>query len=739
MVSRAPDISERTIIDLSGRTNTYYDPTGNAFDCAIAGMPFIMAVTDNTPYKRQTAEFRSQRVDQLRDPGEHTLSGSGYWIRSQSSFHYGDGALFSEPLEGNMDEVKFRFRDSYGVNPWTPGELSLMKKTTLVQAMRGKCMVGSGTSSSENVLFAIDLEAPVATTTSASAATGATTISVASTSGFTVGWAIHDNASMPSTSTVTAIGTGTVTFTPALTGALTSGAPITTAPVTAMYKISTSSVSTSFANWSQFNYEQVVSATTDGRHAYHASNNHLWDIDLTTGTVHEAYYFDTTLASNVTLKYVKSRVICGVTYTDGTTAVYELTFPNKGSGAAIKMSLQTPINGSTVMPNGFVWTGITEARNAIYIGGYSGELSTIYKLQVGSDGSLGTIVTTAVLPRSEICNTLFGYLGTYVMIGTSKGVRVATSDTNGDITYGPLTYVNSNGVLGFEARDSFVWVTSTNGINTNSGTYRIDLATPLTLSGYATPVATGNYAKAADAFANAVTGTVRTVRIYDGQRVAFAVDGSGIWVEHKTDLVEEGQIRFPRIRFDTLENKAWKRFRVRTPRNLAGEIDIYSIGETSDTLLTSIAEDSYASEYDYDLVSVLPDVSQDASFKLKMFRNSTDATTGAVVYGTSVKALPTPTRARVIQIPIFIYDKETDKNGNIVGYEGYARQRLANLEEIEAQGKTVIFQDFNASNDAGGAPVEVAIEQITFTRSTPASRRYTGYGGIAQIIARTIV
>ncbi len=37
---------------------------------AIGSLPFIYAVTDNTPYRRQTAEFRTQRFDNSRDPGE---------------------------------------------------------------------------------------------------------------------------------------------------------------------------------------------------------------------------------------------------------------------------------------------------------------------------------------------------------------------------------------------------------------------------------------------------------------------------------------------------------------------------------------------------------------------------------------------------------------------------------------------------------------------------------------------
>ena len=48
MVSRSPDITERTIIDLSGRLSTYYDLNGNAFDVALGGLPFIMAVTQVT-------------------------------------------------------------------------------------------------------------------------------------------------------------------------------------------------------------------------------------------------------------------------------------------------------------------------------------------------------------------------------------------------------------------------------------------------------------------------------------------------------------------------------------------------------------------------------------------------------------------------------------------------------------------------------------------------------------------
>jgi hypothetical protein len=368
------------------------------------------------------------------------------------------------------------------------------------------------------------------------------------------------------------------------------------------------------------------------------------------------------------------------------------------------------------------------------MGGYAGDHSAIFKLQVDNTGALGTLITAATMPRGEVVLSLYTYLGAYLMIGTSKGARVATLDQNGDMQYGPLVYQNANGVYDFEGRDSYIWAGNTNQINTNSGTTRINLAQPIALTG--NMQSSGVYARATDAFADGITGTVNAVRILGGDnQVAFAISGSGVWLQHPTDLVETGQIRNARIRYDTMENKAWKRIRIRTSDDLAGgDIEVYKIGPTSDTVITTLYEGN-STTADIDLGDAYIQAGPDASFKLSLTRNSTDATTGPVVVGIAVKALPTPTRARILQIPLFCYDKETDKTGNMIGYEGYSRERLNALETIEANGQTVILQDFNQ----GGEPTEVIIDQVTFTRSTPANRNYTGFGGIIQLIARTVV
>ena len=677
MASRSPDISERTIIDLSGRLSTYYDLNGNAFDMAIGGLPFIMAVTDSTPYKRQTAEFRVQRVDQMRDPGEHTLGGSGYWTRSQSSWHYGEGVLFAEPMEGSDAEVRFRYRDSYGIDVWTPGEVSLLNKTTLVQAFSGKCKVDTGADTSGVAfLVATDMAPRVAQTN-------------------------------------------------------------------AIYKITSGGTSTALVTFASISNETILGTTSDGTYLYVATTAGMYDIKLSDGTTHKQYTYDSLTLAQVSLRYVKNRVVAGFGFTNGTYSAYELLFPDKGAGAAsdIKKSMTashgTFIDGSDIMPTNWVWAGVTEGTNAIYLGGYAGDHSKIFKLQVDNTGALGTLITAATMPRGEIVLSLYTYLGSYLMIGTNKGARVATLDQNGDMQYGPLVFTNANGVYDFEGRDSYIWAGNTNGINTNSGTERINLGQPITLSGNPAQASfSGVYARATDVFASGITGTVNAVRIIgDNNQVAFAVTGSGVWLQHPTDLVETGQIRCSRIRYDTMENKAWKRIRIRTTDDLAdGDIEIFKIGPTTDTVITTLYEGNPTTA-DIDLGDAYTTAGPDASFKLILTRNSTDATAGPVVVGIAVKALPTPTRARVLQIPLFCYDKETDKTGNMIGYEGYSRERLNALETIEANGQTVILQDFNQ----GGEPTEVIIDQVTFTRSTPANRNYTGFGGIITLIARTVV
>jgi hypothetical protein len=321
------------------------------------------------------------------------------------------------------------------------------------------------------------------------------------------------------------------------------------------------------------------------------------------------------------------------------------------------------------------------------------------------------MVTVLILPRGEILTSLYGYLGTFVMVGTSQGVRVAISDDNANLSYGPLIFETASPVYAFTARNEFVWAGVAGEIGGYSGLIRFNLGSPLS---------TGGYAYAKDVYAVETTGAIWSVATLPDGRKAFTVADSGLWIEDEEDLVESGQITTGIIRFDTFENKAWKRIRLR----LDG---VNSIIQT--------VQEGTTQQFDYDLAVAFGDVSAEAQFTFRLNRSIEDTTVGAVLLGYSVKALPTPTRARVLQIPIFCFDKETDRNRQIIGFDGYALARLQALEQLEAQGESLIIQDFTA----GGEPTEAVVEQVTFTRTSPPNAGFSGYGGIIQVIARTVV
>ena len=653
--SRPPDISERVYIDLSGRITSYYDPTTYKYDVAVGGMPFIYAITDNTPYRRQTAEFRTARVDQLRDPGEQSLSGSGYWIRSQSSFHLGAGSPFQEPIVGSLDEARFRFDTSVGINPWTPGQISLHRKTTLQEAVAGDSRVFNTIISDVEYLILVKYD---------------------STESIRV-----------------------------LRIRVSDGAETTIVNNSALT-------------------ENIIAVGMGGNDLMMVTPTKVWrySFDATSPALHQDYAINTANAVHGTIAYVKNRFIFAYHDTANNTFVYELT---RNTGSSINLSTKTAVNGSSTLPLAYTFRAIAEAGAAIYVGGFSGEQGNVYKITVADDGTLNTMTSVITLPGGEQITGLLGYLGTYIILGTSQGLRVAIASENGDLSYGPLVFTTSLGVYKMSAYSKYIYAGVNSGVGGNSGIYRVDLSQPLT---------GGAYAYATDVYADTATGKVEGVANLGNGRLAFCVHGDGLYIEHATDLLESGELTTGIIRYETLENKAWKRLKIRTEATIQGDIDIFRVVNGAATSFRTVEQGS-STDYDYDLSSVFNDVSVEAQFKFRLNRNDTTATTGAVMSGYSVKALPTPTRARLIQFPLFCFDSERDRLKNIMGFQGYALGRLQALEQMEAQGETVIIQDFTAN----GEPIEAVIEQVTFTRTTPPNGNFTGWGGIIQITARTVV
>jgi hypothetical protein len=108
--------------------------TDMSYDVAIGGLPFFYAINDSRPYIRQTAPFRKDQFDNGTEPGEQSLT--GWWIRSQASFHSGSGIKFYDPATTD-ENGHYRFADSKGVDVWTKGQVTLLSSCTATHETTG--------------------------------------------------------------------------------------------------------------------------------------------------------------------------------------------------------------------------------------------------------------------------------------------------------------------------------------------------------------------------------------------------------------------------------------------------------------------------------------------------------------------------------------------------------------------------------------------------------------------------
>ena len=128
------DVTEDLPYSLSNPISSVsYTPTAEDYDVSFGVLPFFLGTTDEFPYRRQTAPYRKQQIDQSNEPGEQSLS--NWWLRSQSSFHKGSGIRFYDPTAG--ETVPYRFTDSRGVDVWTKGKVTLLKDVAPIHYTTG--------------------------------------------------------------------------------------------------------------------------------------------------------------------------------------------------------------------------------------------------------------------------------------------------------------------------------------------------------------------------------------------------------------------------------------------------------------------------------------------------------------------------------------------------------------------------------------------------------------------------
>ena len=650
------NITEKIPVTIGNPTNNQlYAGTGVAFDISIGGQPFFLLNDDNNPYRRVTAQYRKNQVDMSREPGEQTLT--GWWLRSQSSFHLGQGITFYEPTQD--ESLRFQYTYSKGCDVWTKGQVTLLPTTF--------------------------------------------------TSHFTTGELQPNLRPFQFTRSIRYSDTDAILL----------------ADEYDVDKIDVDGTLTHFVDYNAGTDDPVYGICDDGTYAYWVTNDTAsgkleFNKKLLTedSTTPPTVMFTTPgiTVTNAVLEYTKERIVACIN-----NKIYEIS--------ATATSLPTAVYTHPV--DDFVFTSITSSGAAIYIAGYSGIQSAIYKFTLSTAGAMPTLtsaITAAEMPAGETIYKIGYYLG-YLAIGTSFGLRIAAvSDTDGSIAYGPLIFESEQPVYDVAFRDKYVWAAT--NVDGNPGVTRVNLGQQ---------ISSLVFAYAWDLYDPETTGFTTTACAFAGNtnQLVFTtanngVDDGSIYIQDPTDLIPTGYLRGGYVRYNTLENKIFKYI---VPRfdTTNGSLVVQSVDQYDNTY--SLGAYAQGSTVDQVGISYPVGAQQYLGFIFTFNRSDTQASLGPVFTGYQLKVLPAVPRQRLIQYPCSLFDSESDRYGNKAGYDGAAYDRLKAIEAIESNGDTIVIQDFRPATSETFTGI---IEEIDFINKTPTDKRYSGFGGLCLITIRTI-
>lgn len=731
------DVTEGLPYNLSnpGASRTF-QLTGESYDLSVNGLPFYIFSTDETPYRRQTAPYRKEQIDQTREPGEQTLT--GWWVRSQSSFHAGDGINYYDPAAG--ETVAYRYADSKGVDVWTKGQVTLLNESTVEHITTGALQTNGKRNQSlrsikwgtnEGVLLhdeydvdKIDKDGNVTDFIDYNAL-GAYKVYDICDDGVTAYWVtLIDDAGTDKTAF----------YKKPLTGSSAS-----TADITEMFKTSSVVVNNAVIDYVKERivacvnnavYELSPSASSLGTALYtHPNTNHVFTSVTASGpAIYVAGYtgiqstiMKFTLNTSGVMPTLTSAIVSAeLPVGEIVHKIFDyLGYMAIGTNKGIRIATINDQDGSitygpliveTTQPcydfaarDTYIWaaTGIDGAPGLIRVD-LSNEIETLrfaWANDVYYPSGSGHETTAVAFAN-----------GTDQLVYSTRGVTKGGTITNKAMTTGVATITTAS-AHGLVAGDT-VWV---QGVDTNFNS----TTSAFTITSVTTNTIT--YTSASTATVSSTAVSVATALVN--------VPGNS-YIESESTKLPTGYLTTGRIRYNTLENKLFKLLTLRID-NVDGGITAKSISPAGvEYNIGGFAEDDIVSELS---ISYPAGAQEYLSFKFTLSRSVSNTTKGPILKGYQVKALPAIPRQRLIQYPLACYDNEKDKFGTIAGYEGSAYDRLVSLEAVENVGDSIRIEDFRSEESYVGL-----IEEIQFVNRTPPDKRFSGFGGVLYITIRSI-
>jgi len=331
----------------------------------------------------------------------------------------------------------------------------------------------------------------------------------------------------------------------------------------------------------------------------------------------------------------------------------------------------------------FVWKEIAGSPGHIYLAGQGTDLAEIYRVEVDDTGALTVPIYAGSLPRGETLASI-SYYGGKLLIGSSKGLRLADILADGTLDMGPsiLDQIKFP-VLCTYAEGQYVWFGWTKYDTVSSGLGRVDLA---------------NYAD----FQNTLPATASDL-MFNGQgdvtavcrhlgHTFYAMSGVGI-VQEKIDksYVASGTLEMGRFRWSTYEPKVLLGIEVVT-EPLRGRVSMDALLENGDTVTLGSRNDDdqiglgivfgvsaihEAHDWYAPIITLLPSAAKETP----------------VIHRITLRALPVPKVVEQYIVPIIMAQNVNLEQGEGQEQAYNTREEYTYLLGLVQSGTPVIYQE----------------------------------------------
>lgn len=432
----------------------------------------------------------------------------------------------------------------------------------------------------------------------------------------------------------------------------------------------------------------ILALCSDGGNYYAVNASGVYRGSLPGGSGTKIYNLSS--VSSALIGYYKERlVLCA------DEKVYELTNTNPSPAQSLPTAL------SDGPQNGWTWTGIADGPDSVYLSGYVGNSSSIYSIGLDPQSAIPALSAPSVaqdLPSGEVTYTIESYMGIFLAVGTSLGVRVGLIGQGGRLELGPLSLRSDLPVKALVGYGEHIWAggcisrelgADEETLINRAGLYKLNLRKPLPNE---RGQLTGQYAYSRDIYyGGATAGSDDIVGIAPvGQtgRIAFALDGTGVVMEKSSALVARGYLTTGRIRMDTWEDKVYAFLRV-TNSVTDGGITAQWRGEDSDWAELYSWDTDAIRRVDTEGSDQLPHLQIQYRFVLTRGGDATSNT--PILTGYQVRSQPSGVVQRMIRLVLQCYPRERTRAGVMVTRETWSRVEA--IEAAEARNAPVLYQD----------------------------------------------